>query len=134
MIQFRTGPHMGIPYQEARALGLSSALKGPEFYEQYVSTVKVTTPSERLLMDLDFSGLEERMHRAYKANRQRPTVTLSGLLPGLFPATQLPDHWGQGDYIVGLLKACAESFKAPKEWTQPVPFDVLKPARKEKPE
>lgn len=121
MIQFRTGPHMGIPYQEARSLGLSSALKGPEFYEQYAGSVRVTTPSERLM---------RAVMPDYKANRPRPTVTLSGL----FPATQLPDHWGQGDYIVGLLKACAESFKAPKEWTQPVPPDVLKPRRVEKPE
>lgn len=119
MIKFRTGPHMGIPYQEARALGLSSALQGPEFYEQYAARVNPSTPSERLL---------RAVLPAYKANR--PTVTLSGL----FPANQLPDQWGQGDYIVGLMKACAESFKAPKEWTQPVPFDVLKPARKEKPE
>lgn len=49
MIQFRTGPHMGIPYEQARACGLSSALKGREAYEKYADSVKPSTPSERLL-------------------------------------------------------------------------------------
>jgi len=121
MIQFRTGPHMGIPYDQARALGLSSALKGPEFYEQYVYSVHTSTPSERIM---------RAVMPDYKANRPRPTVTLAGISP----ESPLPPNWGDRDYIVGLLKACAESFKAPKEWRLPVPFDVLKPARKEKPE
>lgn len=47
--QFRTGPHMGIPYEQALALGLSSALKGREAYDQFVSRCKVSTPSQRLL-------------------------------------------------------------------------------------
>jgi len=132
MIQFRTGPHMGIPYQEARALGLSSALKGPEFYEQYVASVKTSTPSERLLRGLDFSGLEERMFKAYKANR--PTVTLKGHRADFLIVDEIDSGRARECPMGYIMKAFAESFKLPKEWTQPVPFDVLKPARTEKPE
>lgn len=125
-IKFRTGPHMGIPYQEARALGLSSALKGPEFYENYKGTIKVTTPSQRMLKALEFpKGLG-----MYKANR--PTLTLRKEIMLEMERVAAPQC--STDYIMGLLKACAESFKLPREWTQALPFTVLKPARKEKPE
>lgn len=128
MIQFRTGPHMGIPYQEARALGLSSALKGPEFYAQYVAMVQVTTPSERLMRSV---------MPDYKANRSCPTVTLR---KEIMVAMERVATWHcQTDFIVGLLKGVRDSMDAqpvpvPNEWRLPIPFDVLKPARKEKPE
>lgn len=128
MIQFRTGPHMGIPYQEARALGLSSALKGPEFYEQYVSKVQTSTPSERLLMGLDFSGLEDRMHRAYKANRPH-----------------VPFKWPNEETRKGAMVAFYGGHVAPAVQEFIAQFmltgkaisvhtTILKPARKEKPE
>lgn len=46
---FRTGPHMGIPYEQALAAGLSSAQKGREAYAMYLTTHKTSTPSERIL-------------------------------------------------------------------------------------
>lgn len=74
--QFRTGPHMGIPYEQALAIGLSSALKGRKAYDQFVARCTVSTPSQRLLRGATFEyaivdDILDPGSKPYPASRSR---------------------------------------------------------------
>lgn len=114
-MKFRTGPHLGIPYEVALGLGLSSALKGRSYYDTLTHTLVVTTPSERLLGHQADVLVTDDCATPHTGRCCQPALPIASVPSG--------DPWD----VIAAMRFCISLLAAPHT-------SILKPARKEKPE
>ncbi|ATN92947.1 hypothetical protein HOT36_gp17 [Ralstonia phage RPSC1] len=88
---------MGIPYEQARAAGLTSAAKGREAYEKYASSVNPTTPSQRLLGSTPptWDGCHSELPYEHTASRSIKALAEAALAILDIPVRHAPDPFNE---------------------------------------